>query len=951
MFGRRFKSTVASFNAREPALFLMKRHCLARRRADKRSSGPAPRKTAFLLSMLVTFIGIGPILHGSQIGAQYSSLQFLAAKQSARVGPTDSATPLISVSGARNGLVLTPGQKSKLKVQVTDRAGKPLSDVGVLLVAPEFGASGTFKGAQPKGAAFIRTRTDGNGNASAKVIANNTRGVYLLDAIVEGVEAATTFAVTNVAADVNPALAPDQARLAVKHQLLFDTVEDETLLLHGPVLLEAGTLVASGGPGSTFFPTTPFTTTKLMWLFWVDENPLALFAHPTRFVLLDASDSAPDLTNKARVTREDWWPVVTLPGASETAALLPPLNSTVTPALAASTVDSAKRESPAVDAPTDACAIVIYGPNVTTAFDAVDVGKKDANNVKKFLIDNKLVPASNVYTSGDAQTPPTSTNAPATIDDLERLLNLAKSNGCKKLYLYINAHGARRLRLNVEAGGGGTLISGGFDLKEKGTNDTDIVRFSDFALLLKPLKGMELCVIQDTCFSGELCEWLQGAGFTGTFVSSADRDHTSLYNGFGSAFTNALLKCWGDPKADLNNDGNVTLEEAYKWTIANSDEDVTGSKPKESAINPLAPNVYPLEDLVIPRDGSVNVVVKRPESVPLSSVFKATITITDSSVASVDSTANVTLQPGQESATLPVKISGNRNGSTSYTIEGRDTTTGQAFSGQALIQVGGFYSVKPDPLIIKKGDRMTAFLSRFGPLVQTPRDVTLKIKSRDESIAKPVNDTITLPRLSEERDFDVQGLADGETTIDVIDEVYGFRTSFKVIVTSQVARVDELKTDDGTPENFVLLNNLMFVNRLTPVSYPSTLQTIRIDFGQIPNQPSPIGQQIRLIAFQDPSGSGRPPNNPAFVVNQMVTIPHLGFVDFPVNGPTINSGDIYVGYQLGNPVGGVGFFFDTDMPTQVRAFGSTNGGVTFSSLQPPADKFNFMTRALVLEAQ
>src|SRR5262249_59012802 len=100
------------------------------------------------------------------------------------------------------------------------------------------------------------------------------------------------------------------------------------------------------------------------------------------------------------------------------------------------------------------------------------------------------------------------------------------------------------------------------------------------------------------------------------------------------------------------------------------------------------------------------------------------------------------------------------------------------------------------------------------------------------------------------------------------------------------------------------------VNRLTPTAYPATLQTVRIFLISLPQLPTPVGAQIKLIAFSGAPGTTQPPSNPTLLVNQTATIPSLpasgAFIDFPIqNGPTINSGDFYVGFQAPNPAGGV----------------------------------------------
>jgi hypothetical protein len=90
----------------------------------------------------------------------------------------------------------------------------------------------------------------------------------------------------------------------------------------------------------------------------------------------------------------------------------------------------------------------------------------------------------------------------------------------------------------------------------------------------------------------------------------------------------------------------------------------------------------------------------------------------------------------------------------------------------------------------------------------------------------------------------------------------------------------------------------------------------------------------------------------------MVTIPAFttaGFIDFPIqNGPTINGGDFYVGYQTPNPIDGVIFSVDANGPQQQRGFLSFDNGVIYQgplvSDTPPTPK-NLLIRALVSYAQ
>jgi hypothetical protein len=142
---------------------------------------------------------------------------------------------------------------------------------------------------------------------------------------------------------------------------------------------------------------------------------------------------------------------------------------------------------------------------------------------------------------------------------------------------------------------------------------------------------------------------------------------------------------------------------------------------------------------------------------------------------------------------------------------------------------------------------------------------------------------------------------------------------------------EELVADDGSTDGIGLLEDgLVLVTRLTPPSYPVTVSRIRLYFTKFRDQPDPVGQRIRLLAFTDPQGAGKPPRSPRLLVDRQVTIPALReFVDFPVDGLRVDSGDVYVGYQAPRPANGVGFATDTSGPPFERGFWSEDDGATF----------------------
>jgi len=164
---------------------------------------------------------------------------------------------------------------------------------------------------------------------------------------------------------------------------------------------------------------------------------------------------------------------------------------------------------------------------------------------------------------------------------------------------------------------------------------------------------------------------------------------------------------------------------------------------------------------------------------------------------------------------------------------------------------------------------------------------------------------------------------------------------------------EELRVDDGTIEAGMVRDGAMYVNRLTPSRYPARLTRVRLYVPWIEGRPSPVGKSIRLVAFRDPSGDGRPPERVVFDLERELRIADSGrFLEVDVDGPVIESGDIYVGYQAPNPHDGVGFAVDLDGAPGRRTFRSTDGGqsftgpieVTFQGRTGPA---NLAVRAVV----
>ncbi|HZS07346.1 MAG TPA: NF038122 family metalloprotease [Blastocatellia bacterium] len=166
------------------------------------------------------------------------------------------------------------------------------------------------------------------------------------------------------------------------------------------------------------------------------------------------------------------------------------------------------------------------------------------------------------------------------------------------------------------------------------------------------------------------------------------------------------------------------------------------------------------------------------------------------------------------------------------------------------------------------------------------------------------------------------------------------------------AREAELKLDEGTMDTGALRDGALIVNRLTPPSYPATLRKLRILIPLLQNEPDPAGRPITLLIGTQNNPNGQPPPGAQFRRIE-TTVPSASadlFLEFPIpDGPTISSGDFFVGYQAPTPRQGVGFAVDFGGSAESRSFySSTNGeGYALLSAFYQGRAANAMIRALV----
>ncbi|HEX8999407.1 MAG TPA: IPT/TIG domain-containing protein, partial [Blastocatellia bacterium] len=128
-----------------------------------------------------------------------------------------------------------------------------------------------------------------------------------------------------------------------------------------------------------------------------------------------------------------------------------------------------------------------------------------------------------------------------------------------------------------------------------------------------------------------------------------------------------------------------------------------------------------------------------------------------------------------------------------------------------------------------------------------------------------------------------------------------------------------LQLDDDGP-NSASSGQQYTVNRLTPVGYPATLNSVSVRFDSF--QQVPVNSALTIVAGGNPGG-GAAFNNITFeTVN--TTISTLGgFITITLPNPvTINSGDFIIGYRL--MTGSFKVLLDLDAP-QGRSYSSSNG--------------------------
>ena len=447
-----------------------------------------------------------------------------------------------------NSFIVPPGSTQTLTISVVRPDGTPVPGLSVIFGAPRSGPSATFPASTADDKRTLNLATDASGIAAATVVTGPDEGVFLVSGRLEGSIAVATFAFTNTTATPTPALAPTAVKVAVQDAIRSQNeVIGLTSIVHGPVWVPAGTVVASATPEIPSALVEPFVTEQASWVLWADDFPFADFGHAVRLFTIPASATAISLPDSERTRSVRWWPIIRLPGqATPTPLLVPepePLDAEDLDS-GSLTIEGSRRNAPA-----DHCAILLHGPNLT-------VGQHDIQNYRRYLLSNDLVNPNRVLRNL-VQRGTKVAYSPTSRNDFDRIVKTAAQFGCTKVYLMISAHGVE------PENGGGLLIK-----SDRDPTKNAILTFEEYAIILQQLGNAQLCLAQLSCFAGGALPALQRRGFTGSIVTASNAVEPAYHDGSGHFFLRSFLSAKQNSAA-AGSDGMVSDLEALDYVNQN----------------------------------------------------------------------------------------------------------------------------------------------------------------------------------------------------------------------------------------------------------------------------------------------------------------------------------------------------------------------------------------------
>ncbi len=613
----------------------------------------------------------------------------------------------IHIDAARQIRVLAPGADVALEVRVLDERGQAVNGAQVTFLDPEDGPSGSFSIAGAEGQPVLSVRSEADGSARVRFVANKMAGAYEISAVLEAGEDFAEIAVTNFATALNPPPGAELIRRSVVDGLELD---ERRVRIHGPFLLDAGwqVLPALQLPDEPEF----VPETKPVWFLWVDHHPEAAFEHPVTLVRIDAADPAAP-RERWRLQHLKWFPVLLVPDQERIVLRAPVITSSRRGPLQ-EVADPSPESAPQADLrgrlndPTfvrkepEACAVVVYGSEEWSF-------QIDQVRAEEFFEKVKLIPRSRILTDRKSD----GSRQASTEAKIGELLQEAKQLNCTRLYFYIASHGAS-----------GYITTRSTDARRA----YDYFYYSRLTAMLRPFTdaGVDITAIIQGCETATAIPYLHGGGIQGAVYASAAPGQFAIMNPFwaGSFYSRALFKAWCDPGADIDRNGEVTAEEAHRYGIGNYVRANFGDA-QFSTLDGRAGTIE-IEDVVIdPVESRAGLSVKRPATAV--GVFTFDAVLQETGIANFSGPPSGSIPANAGGGTL--LLTGAAAGYTYADVTGQDAQ-GKNYRGRALIRVGTF-QVVPRPLVIRVGQLGIAEVYQSPRNINPPRNVQLQVTPLD----------------------------------------------------------------------------------------------------------------------------------------------------------------------------------------------------------------------------
>jgi len=279
------------------------------------------------------------------------------------------------------------------------------------------------------------------------------------------------------------------------------------------------------------------TLSSPAWFFWVDDDPLARFSHPTRYVLVDAG------TGEFTVTNQGWWPYVNGQAVTQWVDTTGRWDAK----------NWAYSNVPAADISRATASIISQSrPWASTWFSLSVIGPVwDRFAVSKNLPGGEAIVPVNGYAPGqtdagfgndivhatqfgsDAQIPSYQPTG-KTLKDIEDAITKAQAGGANDVFLYWTGHGGR-------------AADGSSYLNFKGTRVTP----QQLTDILKKFPKVKFKVVIDACFGGGFAGAMMATDNVSLFFSASSATEVSYGGGFagGGSFSDGL---WDDLLKVLN---------------------------------------------------------------------------------------------------------------------------------------------------------------------------------------------------------------------------------------------------------------------------------------------------------------------------------------------------------------------------------------------------------------